>query len=353
MNNDTKGSRNATALGVKNKRLEISANFKKAEKAEGDVDGFIYIEGYASTDEMDRHGDIIPPSAWNKKALKNFRANPIVLFNHSLDKVIGKVVELLVDEKGLFVKCAIDVSDVAGRKISMGLLKTFSIGFYLLDFDYSPEKEAWIIKELELLEVSVVSIPANQGATFSLEKQLGINEVKEYKKSILKENTMSNEMSVWDKFWGKDVTEEAAVSKLEKISNAKTALEAKVSVLETEKATLENEKTALELEKTTLQTEKAAFGTEKTTLETEKTTLETEKTALETEKAALETEKATSVTEVAALKVEVDALKVTISKNKGLKKQVAGGQDPIVKKVRKYKGNEAASELNYKALMSR
>lgn len=352
--------------GKSDNRVELYATFKRVEKMEADEDGFIYIEGYASTNDIDRHGDIIPPEVWTKKALRNFKKNPVMLFNHNYNRIIGKVIELTVDENGLYVKCAIDAEDEAGRKIAMGLLKTFSIGFYLLDFDYSPEKEAWIIKKLELLEISVVTIPANQDATFSLAKQLGNDDnVKKLRSKLFNQNsnkTMANEKETsWVKnLFGIGATEDSVKDELKQVAAQKKALETTNQTLEAEKAALAAEKETLELANKGLKTELEEIkgkdlGTANETLKSEKAALETEKSDLEAKVSDLEAKAATAVETEKTLKAEIETLKAAIAKSKGLKTKTKGGSDPSVreKKERKFKGNDAASSKNLAALKNR
>ena len=48
-----------------------------------DEDGSIKISGLASTNALDRTGDVINHDAWTKSnGLENFKQNPIILFNH-------------------------------------------------------------------------------------------------------------------------------------------------------------------------------------------------------------------------------------------------------------------------------
>lgn len=147
--------------------------FDSAIKAmETSTDGELKIEGYASTTSLDRSSDIIESTAWNKSGgLRNFEQNPILLFNHNYDKPIGKVVEISTDSKGLRIKGIISKSagDVYNL-VKEGVLSTFSVGFMIKDADYDKTAEGLIIKDAELLEISVVSVPCNQDATFSVAK---------------------------------------------------------------------------------------------------------------------------------------------------------------------------------------
>ena len=68
--------------------------------------------------------------------------------------------------KGVISKSAGDIYDL----VKEGILSTFSVGFLIKDADYDKSVDGLIVKDAELLEVSVVSIPCNQDATFSVAK---------------------------------------------------------------------------------------------------------------------------------------------------------------------------------------
>lgn len=136
------------------------------------TDGDLKIEGYASTNSLDRSCDTILPSAWTKSGgLSNFQKNPILLFNHNYDKPIGKVVAMGTDTKGLKINGIISKSsgDIYNL-VKEGVLSTFSVGFMIKDAEYDKTADGLVIKDAELLEISVVSVPCNQDATFSVAK---------------------------------------------------------------------------------------------------------------------------------------------------------------------------------------
>lgn len=139
------------------------------------------ISGYASTTQKDRHGDIIVAEAWkDPEALKNYLTNPIILAYHDHKRPIGKMIDYTVNSKGL--KITAKISKAAGdvyELIKDGILSAFSVGFILKDADYDSDKDIFYIKQVELLENSVVAIPANSGATFSLKKQFSNSEFEE------------------------------------------------------------------------------------------------------------------------------------------------------------------------------
>jgi len=151
-----------------------------------DDDGGVNIKGSASTNALDRAGDIIEAEAWTKGGLENFKQNPILLFNHDYNRPIGKATSLEVTDKGLEITGRI--SKAAGEikeLVKDGVLGAFSVGFKVKDADYMTETDGYKIKDAELFEVSVVSIPCNQGATFGLSKSFdSIDEYNEFKSNF-------------------------------------------------------------------------------------------------------------------------------------------------------------------------
>jgi HK97 family phage prohead protease len=172
MENDTPNLDGQMISLSMNKPVTKMFTFDSAIKAVDAGEGELKIDGYASTVSVDRSADVILASAWNKSGgLNNYKSNPILLFNHNYDKPIGKVVEMGTDSKGLRIKGIISKSagDVYNL-VKEGVLTTFSVGFLIKDADYDKESDGLIIKDAELLEVSVVSVPCNQDATFSVAK---------------------------------------------------------------------------------------------------------------------------------------------------------------------------------------
>ena len=154
-----------------------------------DDDGGLDIKGSASTDALDRAGDIIEGNAWTKGGLDNFKNNPVILFNHNYDRPIGRAKEIGVTENGLELTARISKS--AGEikdLIKDGVLGAFSVGFKVKDADYISETDGYKIKDAELFEVSVVSVPCNQTAVFSLAKSFdSMEEYDQFKKNFIKE----------------------------------------------------------------------------------------------------------------------------------------------------------------------
>ena len=146
------------------KKFTFGATFTKSVSEDGDES--IIIEGKASTNATDRVGDVIISNAWDNDGLTNFKKNPIILFNHNYDEPIGRAVEITSEEDGLNLKAEITDPKIV-KLISKGVLNAFSVGFIPKDLDYDRVNGGFVIKSAELLEVSVVSVPANQEAIFS------------------------------------------------------------------------------------------------------------------------------------------------------------------------------------------
>jgi len=166
------------------KIFNLTSTFKAFDE---DDDGSVHICGMASTADFDRAGDTISAEAWTKGGLGNFEKNPIILFNHNYDKPIGRATGLKVTENGLELKAKISKSapDHVAQLVKEGILGAFSVGFRVKDADYLSETDGLKIKDAELFEVSVVSVPCNQAATFSLAKSFdSIEEYNEFKKTF-------------------------------------------------------------------------------------------------------------------------------------------------------------------------
>lgn len=153
----------------KNKVLYINSAFtKELPKADDTIDS-IFIEGYASTIDIDRSGDVVPLSVW-EEGIKNYLKNPIILAQHDHDDPIGRMTEHKLDEKGLWIKARISAAAEIFSLVKDGVLTAFSIGFRILDAEYNAAAEVFLITKLELIEISVVSVPCNQNTLFNLSK---------------------------------------------------------------------------------------------------------------------------------------------------------------------------------------
>lgn len=163
----------------KEKVLFVNSTFTKQTPSAGDTIDSIYIEGYASTNDTDRSGDVIPSSVW-EAGIQNYLKNPILLSQHDHDDPIGRMVDYRIDSKGLWIKARISAAAEIFSLVKDEVLTAFSVGFRIMDAEYNAVAELFVIKELELVEISVVSVPCNQNTLFSLSK--AFSDADEYKK---------------------------------------------------------------------------------------------------------------------------------------------------------------------------
>lgn len=138
------------------------------------------FDGFASTPAIDRDGDKVLPEAFIsslKEQQERGKQYIKLLFNHNRDMPIGGIPleNVKVTDQGLFFKDAFLDLNVQKAKELHSLMKNniineLSIGFLIRDSEW--EDDTFVVKELELLEVSVVTEPANQEAIIMNVKQL-------------------------------------------------------------------------------------------------------------------------------------------------------------------------------------
>ena len=144
---------------------------------EGSENRFRFI---LSTEKVDRVGDIIRADGWR---LKDFKKNPIALAYHDHSKPIGRWHNVKIENKQLTGELELAPDDVGpmqraiNQLIRLGFLKSVSVGFTPLEYQYRDEDDPWkgyeFIKQ-DLNEVSVVSVPANPEA-IALAKSCDLN----------------------------------------------------------------------------------------------------------------------------------------------------------------------------------
>lgn len=147
--------------------FEIIASFTEVKSA---ADGKLTVKGYASTfSDRDRHDDVIDPYAFDA-SIEQYMQNPKLLAFHDHSRPIGKATEVTIDEKGLYVigeiSNADSVKDIR-QQIEEGVLSSFSIGGYFHRQLVNGQK---MIHQVDLVEISVVAVPANPYASFTVVK---------------------------------------------------------------------------------------------------------------------------------------------------------------------------------------
>ncbi len=123
------------------------------------------VVGYASTFDVDSDNTQITKQAL-EGAKDDLLTYSTVLFNHDMDRPIGKVIETEVDDIGLLVKVILSKEeDEIWKKIDEGIINKFSIKGRAVDLSPTEgDNQILQINKIELFEVSLVSVPANKEA---------------------------------------------------------------------------------------------------------------------------------------------------------------------------------------------
>ncbi len=146
-------------------------------------DGRLIVSGFANTKNIDRVRDIVDPSAF-QRAINKGVGKLKILRNHNMREPIGLGIDASIRSNGFFFKGGISNADIgyvqeARQQIKEGLIDSFSIGFSILKAEPiategAPKQDGRVadrrITDLDLWEVSVVTIPANVQSTFAMVK---------------------------------------------------------------------------------------------------------------------------------------------------------------------------------------
>tara|TARA_R110000868_G_scaffold332147_2_gene593192 strand:- start:1709 stop:2383 length:675 start_codon:yes stop_codon:yes gene_type:complete len=147
------------------------------------------FEGYGSTfGNVDSYDDIVAPGAF-KATLREFKkANkmPAMLWQHKSDEPIGVWTSMKEDDSGLYVAGQLAVKTPQGATayelMKLGAVGGMSIGYKTKQSIWDDKKKIRTLTELELMEVSVVTFPANTSAMIaSVKGQEAISEIEAIK----------------------------------------------------------------------------------------------------------------------------------------------------------------------------
>jgi HK97 family phage prohead protease len=126
-----------------------------------------------SDNSVDRYGDTIDARGW---VLDNFKANPVALFGHdagSVENVIGRAQNVRVEGQRLIGDIEFmpgetnPTAEAVYQMVKGGFLKTVSVGFAPIEWKLTKDKGrpgGVDFTKQELLEISIVPIPANPNA---------------------------------------------------------------------------------------------------------------------------------------------------------------------------------------------
>lgn len=163
-------------------RKYLTGYIEKAAEDSG-YDGTFVL----STESPDRDGDVIKQEGW---ALDNFVKNPIALWQHDTRSPVGFWDNVRVETNRLVADLKLGTTNLAEmtrRLIKDDVLRAVSVGFRPVDYEpmeRDGEFKGWLINKAELLEASLVSVPANAEA---LQISKALNLTDEDRASIFEE----------------------------------------------------------------------------------------------------------------------------------------------------------------------
>lgn len=129
------------------------------------AEGTLKFEGYASVfGGLDSYGDTVVAGAY-KNTLAD-RDRPVQLrWNHH-GPIVGKYVEMFEDEKGLYVRGELTKGHTEAENVAAllrhGAISGLSIGYIVKDSQQNGVVRE--LKEIDLIEISVVEEPADNSA---------------------------------------------------------------------------------------------------------------------------------------------------------------------------------------------
>ena len=131
-------------------------------KALGDSDSFCF-EGYGSVfGNVDSYGDVVVPGAFDESLRKGV---PSLLLHHDMRSPVGIYTDAICDDVGLKLRGQLNKDVQAAREafslMKQGALKGLSIGFIPKESEYDSVQNVNRIIDVELIEVSIVTMPAN------------------------------------------------------------------------------------------------------------------------------------------------------------------------------------------------
>jgi HK97 family phage prohead protease len=165
------------ADSVENGNEEASARGITHKTHTGEINGTEFV---LSDDTPDRMGDIIEAGGWE---LEHFAKNPIALFNHHPDFIVGRWRNLRVEGNALRGHLELAPKGTSARineirkLVEAGILKAVSVGFRPLDYAPINPKEIFggaRFTKQELVETSLVAVPANPNA-LAVAKSLNVS----------------------------------------------------------------------------------------------------------------------------------------------------------------------------------
>lgn len=189
-----KANRYKGRLGMQYKTFSINSKDVNYDSESRTISGYAAVFG-----NKDKAGDILIKGCFSKSIQDRgpeSSANDkiIVLWMHDMNEPIGRLTVLYEDDKGLYFEAPIDDvprGNQAIKQLESGTLNQFSIGYQYVweNCEYDAEKDAFMVKEVKLYEISVVSIGCN-GET----EYLGLKSIEDAEKAYEELNAEISEV---------------------------------------------------------------------------------------------------------------------------------------------------------------
>jgi len=130
------------------------------------------FEGYGSTfgGDPDAYGDVIAPGAYadSLEAHKAKGTMPKLFWQHNRSEPIGKWLSAKEDDHGLLLRGKLNMDVQRGREahalLKAGDIDGLSIGYRIVEYSVNNDSGVWTLEKLDLTEVSIVSVGANENA---------------------------------------------------------------------------------------------------------------------------------------------------------------------------------------------
>jgi len=159
----------------RDKHRKTVVPMQRVKLADTGTDGRRRFEGYAAVfGNRDSCGDIIVKGAFANTLQEN--PDVKVLWQHDTDHPIGLMEAGVEDSHGLAVRAVMSdiplVKDTITPLLTDGVVNGLSIGYSVEQEEYVADLNAWLLKEIDLYEFSLVTFPANEIATVTAVKSL-------------------------------------------------------------------------------------------------------------------------------------------------------------------------------------
>ena len=146
---------------MKKRFLDFPVELKALDESKGTFKGYGSVFGV-----IDSYKEVVDKGAFSE-SLKTKR--PALLWQHNRNAPIGIYTSVKEDDHGLLLEGELNLETQQGREayalLKQGALDGLSIGFMPLVEEVDKQSGIIHIKKLRLMEVSIVTFPANEDAT--------------------------------------------------------------------------------------------------------------------------------------------------------------------------------------------